>query len=464
MKEGGYKAPEPSDLNGHVIIGLGSAGVNIVDQIILEQRNTPGLFCFDTDEQGIRGSVVGEKMLLGSRRVRGLGAGGDPSLGAEIAREEAADIRAMLQGARTAIVTLGLGGGTGSGMALEFIRILKQLGAQVLVVAVAPFDFEGKRRLGQAQETVSALKNEADLVFCLSNGRLLHLHGQDADVRQNFATMNSMMGRCCMNLRSMLCQRSPMQIHLSDLKNLAAEHDCGSATLENCWVGFGRADGQERVREVVDEVLSSPLFHDGKVWSKGSAVVASLSGAEGMSMGEFQAVVEYLKQEMPVELPVLAGTVLDAEAGDSLNLTLLVTGQAYDSEEAQPKKKAAQEFVFESKPAALETKKPKAAPIEAVSDEVAQAARSRKKAPVQPVLATVSGEVPNEEHAEDADAEIEPTKRPRQTEQKYFIQQDELPLDKKTFRGRFEKAAPTMFNGQDLDQPTFMRLNIKVRL
>ena len=460
MKEGGFKAPEPADLNGHAIIGLGSAGVNILDQILLENRSAQNLFCFDTDEQGIRGSVVSEKILMGCRRIRGLGTGGDPGLAAEIARDEHSEIRDVLQGTRTAVLAVGLGGGTGSGMALEFVRILKQLGASVLVVAVTPFDFEGKRRLGQALEAVTALKAEAEVVLCFSNSRLLNMPDNGGDIRQGFSSMNSMVGKTCMSLRTMLCQRSPMQIHLSDLKNLVSEHDCGSPSMENCWTGFGTANGEERVREVVNEVLSSPLFEDGQVWKMGAAVVACLGGGEEMSMGEFQQVIEYLKQEMPVELPVLAGTMLDANAGDDLHLTLLVTGQSYEEMDQSPKKKASQEFTFDEKPALSEAVQPQIQPVVREKPPVAAPVTKHRPEPI-PQPEPVATDGPGFDHWEDGNVEAVAA---TEQQQKYFIQQDELPLEKKTYRGRFEKSAPTVFNGQDLDQPTYLRLNLKIRL
>lgn len=428
--DGEFKAPEANHLTGHAIIGLGSAGVNILDQVVLDYRETVSLFGFDTDEQIIRGSVVGEKMLLGVRHIHGLGTGGDPSLAAEIVREERQEIVAMLQGVRTAILVAGFGGGTGSGMALEFTRLLKQLGATVVVVAVTPFAFEGKRRGGQALEALTALKKEADAVLCLSNERLLGMPGQDVDIRHGFATMNGLVGRTCLNLRAVLNQKGPMQIHLSDLKNLLAEHDCGDMTLENCWTGFGMATGSE---EVVDEVLSGPLFADGQAWSRGSAVIASLSGGRNLSMGEFQTMVEYLKREMPVELPILAGTILEPYESETLSLTLMVIGQNFDNEEEAPKAKAREEFVF---------------------SPVAEEPKTGTGSKDEETLPTVN---------DDELFKIEADAKPR-TEQKYFVQQEELPLDKKIYRGRFEKSSPTIFNGEDLDQPTFMRRNIKVRL
>ena len=261
--------------------------------------------------------------------------------------------------------------------------------------------------------------------------------------------MNGIVGKACANLRAMLCQRGPMQIHFSDLKNLVAEHDCGNPTLENCWAGFGRADGAERAREVVDEALASPLFEDGRVWSHGTAVIASLSGGSDLSMGEFQGVVEYLKQEMPVELPVLAGTIMESDESGRLSLTLLVTGQSHAGVETEIKKKASQEFEFEAKAAAAEkTEDDQPVPQAPVA--------KRRAAAVTPVKITAEDEDMFESNA---DREQE-----RTTAQKYFAQQEELALDKKIGRGRFEKSAPTILNGQDLDQPTYLRRNIKIRL
>jgi cell division protein FtsZ len=220
-----------------------------------------------------------------------------------------------------------------------------------------------------------------------------------------------------------------MQLHLADLRNLLAEHDCGGMTLENCWTGFGIGSGSDRAREVVDEVLSGPLFADGQAWSKGSAVIACLGGGKNLSMGEFQTVIEYLKQEIPVELPILAGTILDAYETDALSLTLMVIGQTPEEETPKAKEELA-----------LTPAEPKT-PEPPVGNRI-----KTKTVPATP------------ETTRDDDFLGTPG-----TEQRYFAQQEELPLDKKIYRGRFEKSAPTILNGEDLDQPTFMRQNIKIR-
>jgi cell division protein FtsZ len=242
-----------------------------------------------------------------------------------------------------------------------------------------------------------------------------------------------------------------MQLHLADLRNLLAEHDCGGMTLENCWTGFGIGSGSDRAREVVDEVLNGPLFADGQAWSKGSAVIACLGGGKNLSMGEFQTVIEYLKQEIPVELPILAGTILEPYETDSLSLTLMVVGQTFAEEEA-PRVKAKEEFAFGPAPAtAVETKR--AEPP--VKSQVVEEPEIPAAEP--PTMGKAVG------NAADFFGTADESDN-KGTEQKYFVQQEELPLDKKIYRGRFEKSAPTILNGEDLDQPTFMRQNVKIRL
>ncbi|MDR2462704.1 MAG: hypothetical protein LBD30_02875 [Verrucomicrobiales bacterium] len=437
--DGEFSLPDTNSLAGHVIIGLGSAGVNMVDQIMLERRDGATLFGFDTDEQIIRGSVLDNKRLLGAGKIHGMGAGGDPSLAAEIAREERAEVIDLLQGVRSAVLVAGLGGGTGSGMAPEFCRMLKQLGATVIVVAVTPFAFEGKRRLHQTVEALTVMRREADAVLCLSNGRLTGLSGREVNIRDGFATMNRLVGRMCLNLRAVLNRKGPMQIHLADIRNLLAEHDCGGVTMENCWTGFGAGAGADRAHEAVDKTLNSPLFADGQVWTKGAAVIACLSGGGNLSVGEFQSALEYLRQEIPVELPILAGAILEPCETDTLGLTLMVIGQMGVEEEELPKPRAREEFAFEPK---LMADAPSA---EEISDELDE---TPVKAP----------------QAADNDTDLFGVTERKSAEQRYFVQQEELPLDKKIYRGRFEKSAPTIFNGEDLDQPTFMRRNVKIRL
>ena len=142
------------------IVGLGGAGSNALDRIVLDGPPGAELVAINTDMQALTGSVAGEKVQLGRATTRGLGAGGDPEIGYAAADEASGEIRAALDGAQMVFLCVGLGGGTGSGGARIVATLAREVGALVVAFATLPFTFAGRRRMGQAEEALAALRRE----------------------------------------------------------------------------------------------------------------------------------------------------------------------------------------------------------------------------------------------------------------------------------------------------------------
>jgi len=464
-----FRVPEAGDSGGQWIIGLGSSGVNVLDQMVLENEGVRGLMIFDTDETSVRGSVVLEKMLIGKKMIRGMGTGGDPELARQLFRAEKDEIRESLKGTRLAVIVAGLGGGTASGMLPELVELLKELGAATIVVTATPFVFEGGRRRSQASQALTTLRASADAVLCFSNQSLMQLTDDSSDLRTGFSKMNSLLAKVAMTLRRSVTQRGLMQASLADIRQLAHDSAVGSEDHLLCRAGFAAAGGDNRVEDVVEHVLASPLLQDERLWVRGHSMLASLTGGSDMSMSEFQSVMQYLRKQLPVEIPMITAANVDSNKRQHLELTLLMTGNWEEMEENAPllKKEKQQE------PLVVAQKKKKAvverAPVEAVikaeelqKEEIWEAEETVEEP--QPIMAGHhEDEVENCEPEFDGFASIRSSSK-EETPERYFNRQEELPLDKKIPRGRFEKSAPTMWDGQDLDQPTFMRMGIKVKI
>lgn len=427
------------------IVAIGSAGVNVVDQMILD-RVAPGrLLCLDSDQQVLVGSVARDSYLAGRDRIRGLGTGGDPVLGASLMGEDCEDLMEHLQGLKVVIVVTGLGGGTGSGMAPKLVREFAKNGVRTVVLGVTPFAFEGERRRRQALDAAAQLKRDADVLFLFSNDRLTRMNGLDYDIREAFKVMNSMVGRAARSLREILTSRGLMQVDLADLRSITGMEEGWVSGLENSWVGFGSGHGEDRIRDAVEEGMGSLLFDGGRIWEDADHILVSLVGGKNMSMAEFQGVMEIIREEVPAGIPILSSACVTDGAEDSLEFTILVTRSeaAGVAEEGAMTTEAVENLLSEQKN--LE-QKPTFEMKEAYDEEGDLHA---------------SFKTLEEKQMEDGSAEEDDGGGV----QRYFLEQDELPLDSnRELLGRFAKAAPTIFKGQNLDQPTFMRLNIKVKL
>ncbi|NJK92785.1 MAG: hypothetical protein HC904_13765 [Blastochloris sp.] len=457
------------------MIGLGGAGVNMVDQLVLENEGVRQLMVLDTEESSVRGSVVSEKMLIGAKMIRGMGTGGDPDLAQQLFRAEQDELRSMLKGTRLAVIVAGLGGGTGSGMLPGLVELLKDLGAAVVVVTALPFVFEGGRRRAQAGRALERVRSGADAVLCFSNESLAQLSEEHEDLRSGFGRMNTLLGRVALNLRQSVSERGLMQVSLADVRHLA--HDTGVDGRDQllCRAGHAEAEGANRVEDVVENLMASPLLQDERIWVRSHSLLACVTGGVDMSMSEFQSVMTYLRKQLPVEVPMVTSAHVDMGRKNSLALTLMVTGNWEELEENALKSNVGH---------VQEEQRPLFA-AEGEGDSTQETGEPEMKLQVAKESESVmveeegweeqspamSGEW--EEKAMGSDEELEPElegfasirrESKEQVTERYFNRQEELPLDKKITRGRFEKSTPTMWDGQDLDQPTFMRQGLKIKL
>jgi cell division protein FtsZ len=160
------RKPTPAAEPRIKILGLGGAGSNALDRILLDGLEGAEFVAINTDAQSLTSSVAGKKVQLGETTTRGLGAGGDPEVGYAAAEEASDEVREALEGASLVFLCVGLGGGTGSGAARIIASLAREQGALVVVFATMPFTFEGRRRMAQAEEALAAVQEQADAVIC----------------------------------------------------------------------------------------------------------------------------------------------------------------------------------------------------------------------------------------------------------------------------------------------------------
>ena len=441
------------------IIGLGQTGASVCDQLVLHGRATQDLWVFDSDQQAVDASIVPNRHLLGRDLVHGLGCSGDFSLAREIVALEESRLSRVAHGCDFLILALGLAGGTGMALAEYFIEEGHRAGAKVIVVGVQPFAFEGWGKRENAVRAVTQLRRDADSVLVFSHDRLSEDPITAKNVRLGFHLMHQLMAQTAQALAQVVCKRGLVQLSFADVRCLYGRYG-GTEVLENCWAAFVEGDIHDRPEDLVDQLLSTPLICDESIWKLVDHAMVIVSGTRDFGLSDVQELVGLLKGRLPINLPIATSANFDEEDNDKVRLTLLlartapVPVAAPVAAKVTPKIRPASR-IEAPKPPTIQTPPPVAPPVAAPVEE-APAPVVRAKVKPAPAPLPV---VPEEEPIPAPD--IEPVEAPPPA--RVIAKQEEMQFDGPP-RGRFEKTHETIYNGENLDQPTFRRRRLVIRL
>ncbi len=395
------------------VIGIGGAGCNAVVHFARTPLDGVQYAALNTDAAALSRMPVENKIILGFKSMRGLGAGGDPERGRLAAEEDCEKIRALCQGTDLVFLVAGLGGGTGTGAGPIAARIAKECGALVLGMVVLPFDCEGTRRQRQAQFGLHEFKKAADGVICLPNQKLLQFTDEKTSLPEAFAIGNEWVAQGVRGIWRMLFQPGLINVDFADLCGvLRDKHAEGSlATAE--------ASGENRARDLIDQLLAHPLVENGQGLAETSGVLVSLAGPPDLTMTEVTRVMEQITRHCE-HAHVIMGASVDESFENRLSVTLVSSRRETSA-----------------------------------SAERSTSARRNE----EPVLeeTSPSGRPASRFIAPAPDALIHSAARGRKGSSR--MRQGQLPLEIIS-KGRFEKSEPTLHQGQDLDVPTYIRRGV----
>jgi cell division protein FtsZ len=291
------------------ILGLGGAGANALDRIKLDGLEGTELIAINTDMQSLTSSVADRKVQLGSATTRGLGAGGDPEVGFAAAEEAVEEIREALQGATLVFLCVGLGGGTGSGAARIITSIAREQQAMVVVFATMPFSFEGKRRMGQAEEALAALQTNADAVICFENDKMGDAVSPRAGIHEAFSAADQTISQSVRAIAALAQRRGLIHAGLDELATALRQQN------PRCLFGCGEAEGDNRAHSALEKALKSPLIDRGKLLEEVDSVLVTVAGGTSMTLNEVQILMEELNRHLSDSTRILFGTAVDAKLG-----------------------------------------------------------------------------------------------------------------------------------------------------
>lgn len=443
------------------VIGIGNAGSNAIDRILLDGLENVEALIMNTDQQALTHSVVRQQLQLGRNTTHGLGSGGDPEMGLDAARESIEEIRAVVENAGMVILCAGLGGGTGSGCAPVVARVAKDEQALVVAFATMPFGFEGRRRRKQAEESLEALRQIADVVICFENDRMSEGVSPRAGAHQAFAAADQTISQSVVAICGLLRKRGLVRIGFDELR-VALGTISAPAVF-----GFGMAEGENRAHEALERALKSPLMERGKLLENAHNVLVQVAGGQDMTMAEVQVMMEALNRYVGEETQILFGLSVDGKMGKTMSITLL----------SAPSLGLARGGALEAIPPRPMSATP---PIEAREPVTTESWTEEEASIEEEDLVEAETAVTDFEADEFEDEAVEPEEvfaeatvhmdetllgdaMPAQEKPKPPVEHQENLVFEPVNRGRFEKSEPTIINGEDLDVPTFLRRNVRIK-
>lgn len=298
------------------VIGVGGGGGNAVEHMI--ERNVQGVefICANTDAQALgRGSAHKQIQLGGS----GLGAGSKPEKGREAAEMAVDDIRAAIDGAHMLFITAGMGGGTGTGAAPVIARIAKEMGILTVGVVTKPFEFEGGRRMTNADLGLAELEANVDSLIVVLNEKLLEVLGDDVTQDEAFAHANDVLKNAVGGIAEIINVPGHVNVDFEDVRTVMGEP--GKAMM-----GTARANGPDRARIAAEQAVACPLL-EGIDLSGAKGVLVLISAAKGsLKLNESKLAMNTIRAYASPDAHVIYGTAYDDELGDDIRVTVVATG------------------------------------------------------------------------------------------------------------------------------------------
>ena len=299
------------------VVGVGGGGVNAVNRMIEVGLKGVEFIAVNTDAQALLMSDADVKLDIGRELTRGLGAGADPEVGRQAAEDHAEEIEDVLKGADMVFVTAGEGGGTGTGGAPVIARIARELGALTIGVVTRPFQFEGKRRSGQADDGVEALRREVDTLIVIPNDRLLQLSDRSISVIDAFKQADQVLLQGVSGITDLITTPGLINLDFADVKSVM--RDAGSALM-----GIGSARGEDRAVIAAESAISSPLLEASIDGARG--VLLSVAGGSDLGLFEINEAARLVADAAHPDANIIFGAVIDDTLGDEVRVTVIAAG------------------------------------------------------------------------------------------------------------------------------------------
>ncbi|MEL6491817.1 MAG: cell division protein FtsZ, partial [Cyanobacteria bacterium J06621_3] len=307
----------PSSVARIKVIGVGGGGCNAVNRMIDSGLAGIEFWTVNTDAQALTYSSTTNTMQLGQKLTRGLGAGGNPSIGQKAAEESRDEIFQAVEGSDLVFITAGMGGGTGTGAAPVVAECAKEAGALTVGVITRPFTFEGRRRTSQADSGIAALQASVDTLIIIPNDKLLSVISEQTPVQEAFRVADDILRQGVQGISDIITISGLVNVDFADVRAVMA--DAGSALM-----GIGVGSGKSRAREAAIAATSSPLLETSINGAGG--VVFNITGGSDLTLHEVNQAAEIIYEAVDPNANIIFGAVIDDRLQGEIRITVIATG------------------------------------------------------------------------------------------------------------------------------------------
>jgi cell division protein FtsZ len=300
------------------VVGCGGGGTNAVSRMVDAGLKGVEFVAVNTDAQALQACDADIKLAIGHQLTRGLGAGGNPDIGAGAAAESRDEIKEALKGADMVFVTAGEGGGTGTGSAPVIAEIAKEeIGALTVGAVTKPFEFEGHHRMEQAIDGVDRLRKQVDALLIVPNEKLLTVVERRTSIRDAFREADDILRQGVQGITDLITTPGEINLDFADVSTVMK--NAGSALM-----GIGTASGENRAEEAAKNAISSPLLEQTVDGAKG--MLLNITGSEDLGLFEVNEAAEVITAVADKDANIIFGTVVDPSLGDEVRVTVIATG------------------------------------------------------------------------------------------------------------------------------------------
>ena len=306
------------------VIGVGGGGSNAVNRMIDSDLEGVSFRVLNTDAQALLQSSADRRVQLGQNLTRGLGAGGNPSIGQKAAEESKDELQQTLEGSDLVFIAAGMGGGTGTGAAPVVAEVAKQSGALTVGIVTKPFSFEGKRRMRQAEEGIARLAENVDTLIVIPNDRLKDVIA-GAPLQEAFRNADDVLRMGVKGISDIITCPGLVNVDFADVRSVMTE--AGTALL-----GIGIGSGRSRALEAAQAAMNSPLIEAARIDGAKGCVI-NITGGKDMTLEDMTSASEIIYDVVDPEANIIVGAVVDESMEGEIQVTVIATG--FDTNQPQ---------------------------------------------------------------------------------------------------------------------------------
>jgi len=299
------------------VVGVGGAGNNAVNRMIEHGLKGVDFISINTDKQALYLSQATQKIQIGEKLTKGLGAGADPEIGQKAAEESREEILQVIKGSDMVFITAGMGGGTGTGAAPVVAELAKELGILTVGVVTKPFMFEGRRRAVNAEKGIELLKQQVDTLITIPNDRLLQVVEKRTSMMEAFKIADDVLRQGVQGISDLIAVPGLVNLDFADVRTIMKEK--GLAHM-----GIGRAKGDNRATDAAKQAIQSPLLETTIDGARG--VLLNITGGPDLGLFEVNEAAELVAQAADPDAQIIFGAVIDEKLEDEIQIIVMATG------------------------------------------------------------------------------------------------------------------------------------------